>query len=140
MQDAQIGLVQDSFAKVIPIKEAAAAIFYDRLFEIAPEVRRLFTGDITVQGAMLMATLGSVVNGLRDLDRIVPVAQSLAVRHVDYGVTPDHYSLVGQALLDTLAKGLGDGFDADTRNAWAAAYDTLSSVMITAAYGETAPA
>lgn len=135
MQDTHIGLVQGSFAKVLPIKEAAAAIFYDRLFQIAPELRPLFTGDIVRQGAMLMATLATVVNGLRDLDRIVPVAQALAIRHVGYGVTPDHYALVGQALLDTLETGLGDGFDAPTREAWVAAYDTLSSVMIEAAYG-----
>ena len=140
MHDVQIGLVQDSFAKVVPIRDAAAAIFYDRLFEIAPEVRPLFAGDISDQGSKLMATLGGVVNGLRDLDKIVPVAQSLAIRHVGYGVTPDHYALVGQALLYTLAKGLGDGFDAETRDAWVAAYGTLSAVMIEAAYGETAPA
>ena len=140
MHDVQIGLVQDSFAKVVPIRDAAAAIFYDRLFEIAPEVRPLFAGDISDQGAKLMATLGGVVNGLRDMDKIVPVAQSLAIRHVGYGVTPNHYALVGQALLYTLAKGLGDAFDTATRDAWVAAYGTLSAVMIEAAYGETAPA
>ena len=134
MTPDQITLIQDSFKKVAPISDTAAAIFYERLFEIAPEVKPLFKGDITEQGAKLMTTLGVVVNGLRNLDKIVPVAQQLAVKHVDYGVTADHYAPVGEALIFTLDKGLGDDFTADLKESWLTAYTTLSSVMIGAAY------
>ncbi|MEM6373022.1 MAG: globin family protein [Pseudomonadota bacterium] len=134
MTPEQIDKVQDSFAKVVPIKDAAAEIFYARLFEIAPEVKPLFKSDMTEQGAKLMATLGAVVNGLRNLPAIVPVAEKLAQGHVAYGVQPDHYPHVGAALIDTLDKGLGDAFTPDVREAWATAYATLSGVMIAAAY------
>lgn len=138
MQETEIELVQKSFAEVAPRAGEAAELFYARLFEIAPEVRPLFKGDMADQGAKLMTTLGVVVNGLRDLDRIVPVAQALARQHVGYGVTAAHYPSVGAALLHTLKTALGDGFDAETEAAWAAAYGTLSEVMIDAAYGGTA--
>ena len=134
MNDDQITLVQESFAKVVPIKDAAAEIFYNRLFEIAPAVKPMFKGDMAEQGAKLMTTLGVVVNGLRDLDKIVPVAEKLAVGHIDYGVTAEHYESVGAALLFTLKTGLGDDFTADVEAAWTTAYTTLSSVMINAAY------
>jgi len=134
MEDTQIQLVQDSFAKVVPIAPQAATIFYDRLFEIAPGVKPYFKGDIDEQGNKLMTTLGVVVNGLRDLDKIVPVARQLAVKHLDYGVQPEDYEPVGAALLFTLQTGLGDAFDAETEAAWTAAYTTLSHVMIEAAY------
>lgn len=134
MTPEQITLVQDSFAKVAPISDAAAALFYARLFEIAPDVKPLFKGDMTDQGAKLMATLGVVVNGLNNLAPIVPVAERLAIAHVDYGVTARHYPFVGAALIYALEQGLGDGFTADTCAAWQAAYDTLSGVMIGAAY------
>ena len=62
----------------------------------------------------------------------MPVAQQLAVRHGGYGVKPAHYAVVGAALIDTLAKGLGDAFTTDTRLAWETAYGTLSAVMISA--------
>lgn len=138
MTPDQITLIQESFAKVAPISDAAAEIFYNRLFEIAPDVKPYFKGDMTEQGAKLMATLGVVVNGLRDLDKIVPVAQQLAIRHVDYGVKAQDYTPVGEALIYTLEKGLGDDFTADLKESWLAAYGTLSSVMIAAAYeGET---
>lgn len=136
MKEEQIALVQDSFAKVVPIKEAAAEIFYARLFEIAPQVSPMFKEtDLGEQGTKLMATLGVVVNGLKNLEAIVPVAQDLAKRHIGYGVEAQHYEPVGEALIYTLEKGLGDAFDVPTRDAWIAAYTILSTVMINAAYG-----
>jgi nitric oxide dioxygenase len=134
MTPQQVALVQGSFAKVAPIAEQAAALFYGRLFETAPETRALFTGDMTAQGQKLMAAISTVVTNLDDLGAIVPVAQELARRHVVYGVRAEHYAPVGAALLWTLEKGLGDDFTTDVGAAWAAAYSTLSDVMIAAAY------
>ena len=134
MTPAQVELVQDSFVKVAPIAEQAAALFYGRLFEIAPEVRSLFDGDMTEQGRKLMATLAVVVNGFASLDAILPAASALAKRHVAYGVTPGHYAPVGEALLWTLERGLGAGWTQDLAAAWAAAYATLSQFMIGEAY------
>jgi len=133
MTPVQIQLVQSSFAKVLPIAEPAAATFYARLFELAPPVRALFKGDMVEQGRKLMAMLRTVVNLLDKPDVLVPAAQRLAERHVGYGAQPAHYAVVGEALIDTLAKGLGDAFTPETRAAWLAAYGTLSSVMIAAA-------
>jgi hemoglobin-like flavoprotein len=132
MSPEQITLVQSSFDKVKPIAPQAAEIFYARLFELAPQVRSLFKGDMAEQGRKLMAMLATVVNGLTRLDVIVPAAQQLAVRHVAYGAKAEHYPVVGQALIDTLAKGLGDEFTPEVREAWVAAYGTLSGVMIEA--------
>ena len=49
MTSEQIKMVQDSFRKVMPISGAAADLFYDRLFEIAAEVRSLFPDDLVTQ-------------------------------------------------------------------------------------------
>ncbi|MFG1432570.1 globin family protein [Xanthobacter sp. V2C-8] len=134
MNTEQIELVRASFAKVVPIKDAAAGLFYGRLFETAPEVKPLFKGDMTEQGRKLMATLAVVVNGLANLDAILPAVKALAVKHVDYGVVPEDYAKVGAALLWTLEQGLGADFTPDVREAWASAYATLSDAMIQAAY------
>ncbi|WP_226554285.1 globin family protein [Celeribacter naphthalenivorans] len=129
-----IALVQDSFAKIRPMSETAGELFYADLFTSAPEVRPLFTGDINAQGMKLMATLGVVVRGLSDLGAILPVAEDLARKHVDYGVEPAHYDAVGASLLRTLEQGLGADFTPDVREAWVTAYAALSAVMISAAY------
>lgn len=134
MRPEQIDALQASFARVVPISDTAAALFYARLFEIAPHLRPLFGSSFDEQGRKLMAALGTVVSGLRDLDRILPAVEALAVRHVGYGVRPDDYGPVGEALIDTLRQGLGADFTADLAGDWADAYATLSGVMIAAAY------
>jgi nitric oxide dioxygenase len=135
MTPEQIKLVQDSFAKVAPISDQAAVIFYDRLFEVAPQVRAMFPDDMTEQRKKLMATLAVVVGGLSNLESVLPAASALAKRHVAYGATPAHYPVVGGALLWTLEKGLGDAWTPDVAAAWTTAYGTLSGYMISEAYG-----
>jgi nitric oxide dioxygenase len=140
MTPTQVKLIQESFRKVAPISEQAAALFYGRLFEIAPEVKPLFRSDMTEQGRKLMATLAVVVNGLGDLNSILPAASALAKRHVAYGVVPGHYAPVGAALLWTLERGLGAAWTPELAAAWAAAYGILSDFMIGEAYGRPAAA
>ena len=82
MTPEQVKLVQDSFSKVAPIADQAAVIFYDRLFEVAPSVKAMFRDDMTEQRKKLMATLAAVVNGLSNLESILPAASALATRHV----------------------------------------------------------
>jgi hemoglobin-like flavoprotein len=135
MNPSQIKLVQESFAKVAPIADQAAVMFYDRLFAIAPQVKAMFPADMTEQRKKLMATLSVVVNGLGDLETILPAASALATRHVSYGAKAEHYPVVGGALLWTLEKGLGDNWTPEVADAWTAAYEALSGFMISEAYG-----
>jgi hemoglobin-like flavoprotein len=134
MTPDQVQLVQQSFAKVAPISEQASVIFYDRLFEVAPSVRALFPDDMKEQRKKLMATLAVVVGGLTNLEAVLPAASALAKRHVGYGAKPEHYPVVGGALLFTLEKGLGADWTPELAAAWTAAYGTLSTFMITEAY------
>ena len=138
MTPDEVKLVQDSFAKVAPISDKAAEMFYGRLFEIAPQVGAMFPDDMTEQRRKLMATLAIVVNGLNNLDTILPAASALAKRHVGYGALAAHYPAVGEALLWTLEKGLGESWTPQVAAAWTQAYTTLSGFMISEAYGQKA--
>src|ERR1700678_1978385 len=102
MTPDQVKAVQESFSKVAPISEQAAELFYGRLFEIAPAVKPLFRNDMKEQGKKLMGTLAVVVNGLSNLESILPAASALAKKHVGYGVKAADYEPVGAALLCTL--------------------------------------
>jgi nitric oxide dioxygenase len=134
MTPDQIRLVQESFREVVPIKDAAAALFYEKLFAIDGSLRALFREtDMKKQGAKLMAALGFVVHGLSRAEAILPAVQDLARRHVGYGVEEHHYATVGQALIETLEAGLGEAFTQEVRQAWLAAYGLLAGVMIAAA-------
>jgi hemoglobin-like flavoprotein len=140
MTPQQIKLVQDSFKHVLPIKARAATLFYGRLFERKPELRKLFKGDMDEQGKKLMMVLATVVGSLHRPDEILPAVEALGRKHADYGVTEDHYPLVGATLLWTLRQGLGAKFTAEVEAAWAAAYMLLAKVMTDAARRAAKPA
>ena len=135
MSPEQVKLVQDSFGKVAPIATQAADLFYGRLFEIAPEVRPLFPHDLAEQKKKLMTMLATAVTNLHQVEKIVPAVQDLGRRHAGYGVKDAHYQPVGEALIWTLDKGLGEAFTAPVKDAWLAAYTTLAGVMKEAAAG-----
>ena len=129
MTNEQIKLVQDSFRQVAPIAETAAQLFYARLFELDPDLELLFKGNLSEQGRKLMQMLALAVNSLDRLEQLLPVVRSLGTRHVSYGVREKDYDTVGQALLWTLRKGLGEAFTPDVESAWANVYVTLASAM-----------
>ncbi len=134
MTPEDIALVKESFALVVPIKETAAELFYNRLFAIDPTTAPLFAeADMKIQGMKLMAALAMVVGALDRPDVVVPAAQDLSRRHVGYGVTEAQYGSVGAALLWTLEQGLGAAYTPEVAAAWTAAYVLLSGVMIAAA-------
>lgn len=133
MTPEQVKLVQDSFAKVAPIADTAATLFYNRLFTIAPELRSLFPDDLTEQKKKLMQMIATAVGNLHQVETILPAVEDLGRRHVAYGVTARHYEPVGAALLWTLEQGLGAAFTPAVKEAWTATYTTVAGVMQKAA-------
>ena len=138
MTPEQVRLVQDSFAKVRPIADTAADLFYGRLFEIAPQVRALFPDDMSEQKKKLMAMLGLAVTNLNRPEVVAPAVQDLGRRHVAYGTQEAHYAPVGAALLWTLEQGLGADFTPDVREAWTETYGLVAGLMKSAAAGAPA--
>ena len=129
--------LETTFDLVAPRGEELMDIFYARLFAAAPSVKPLFAGtDLRRQKAMLLSALVLVRKSLRDMDAMVPTLRELGARHVGYGAKPEHYPVVGGALLWTLEKGLGEAWTSDVADAWTAAYGTLSGYMISEAYGK----
>lgn len=134
MNENTVQLVQSSFAKVAPISETAAEIFYGKLFEKNPNLKPLFKGDMKEQGKKLMSMIGTAVGALTKPDVLIPVVQKLGKDHAGYGVTAEMYDTVGEALLETLATGLGDDFTPETESAWTEVYVLLATTMKEAAY------
>jgi len=131
----QISLVQASFRKLQPMEDTTAQLFYKRLFEVDPSTAALFTDDMASQGRKFMQVLAVSVGGLSNMETIVPMVQQLGVRHVRYGVRPEHFDSVRQSLLWTLALILQDAYTEEVREAWATAYAMLAGIMKEAAWG-----
>ena len=127
-------MVKSSFAKVEPIADVAADIFYTQLFKYDPSLKKLFKTDMASQGRKLMAALKLAVSSLDDLEKLVPVLEKMAVTHVKYGVKLDDYTPVGNALIFALKQGLGAEFTPELRSAWSDTYKVVATVMRQAAY------
>lgn len=107
--------------------------FYSRLFVAVPEVREMFPLSMSLQRDRLVAALGYTVSNVDDLDRLAPYLQQLGCDHRRFGVHPDHYGPVGDALLATLGDFLGREWTVDLAHDWADAYALVASTMIAAA-------
>lgn len=129
----EVALVQTSWQKVAPISDTAADLFYGKLFELDPALKDIFPDEMAEQKKKLMQTLAFAVNGLNDLEKIVPAVKALGERHVGYKVKDGHYDSVGQALLWTLKQGLGDGWNEELASAWTTVYTVLATTMKSAA-------
>jgi hemoglobin-like flavoprotein len=129
MTPAQQALVQASFAKVVPIADTAATLFYEDLFRRDPSLRALFKEDMTDQRQKLMVTIGTAVASLGDWASIAPAVAALGQRHAAYGVKTEDYDTVGKALITALQKGLGDAFTPAVKEAWLACYAAVAVEM-----------
>jgi hemoglobin-like flavoprotein len=133
MTPEQITLVQTSWEKVKPISDKAAELFYGKLFELDPELKDMFKGDMAEQGRKLMMMINTAVNALNNIEGIVPAVQDLGKRHAGYGVQDKDYDTVAAALLWTLEAGLGDEFTPEVKGAWTDTYVLLATTMKDAA-------
>ncbi|MCS6823515.1 MAG: globin domain-containing protein [Cytophagaceae bacterium] len=130
MNTQQIELVKSTWGYVLAHSGEAMELFYGRLFEIAPEVRPLFKEDIKIQAQKLKKMVTLIVAKLNKLEEIENEIKYLAQKHEGYGAKPEHYHIVGEALLWTLEKGLKDRWTDEVKEAWVAVYSILSNAMI----------
>lgn len=133
MTPEQISLVHTSWRNLFPHAVKFTKTFYDRLFEIDPELKFLFEKPMHQQLQKLFSALGLIVKELDNLDALTPVVRQLAVDYVKYGVKEKDYDSIGVALLWSLRQNLGEDFTKATKEAWIIAFTTLSSTMKTTA-------
>ena len=132
MTPKQVALVQTSFAAVVPKAATAADLFYERLFELAPEVRPMFADDLSGQKKKLIDTLAYAVDSLTQPEKLGAEIEALGERHADYGTKVEQFTPVGTALLFALEQVLGEGFTPAVADAWETVYSDLSRAMIDA--------
>jgi hemoglobin-like flavoprotein len=125
--------LETSFDLVADRGDELMDVFYSRLFAAAPAVRPLFPADLARQKTMLLGALILLRKSLRDLDAIVPTLRSLGARHVGYGAEPEHYPVVGAALIASMASIAGNDWQPEYEAAWSVAFELVAGAMIAGA-------
>jgi hemoglobin-like flavoprotein len=127
----ELDALETSFDLVAADGDRLMDVFYARLFAAAPAVRPLFAGtDLRRQKSMLLAALVLLRKSLRNLDAVVPTLRALGARHVAYGAQPEHYPVVGEVLIASMAEVAGDAWRPEYERAWAAAYGVVAGAML----------
>jgi methyl-accepting chemotaxis protein len=123
--------LETSFDLIAPRGDELMDDFYDRLFAAAPAVKPLFAGtDLKRQKTMLLGTLVLLRKSLRNLEPIVPKLRELGARHVAYGARPEHYPVVGEVLLASMAVVAGPAWTPEFERAWGEAFSVVAGAMI----------
>ena len=127
----ELELLETSFDLVAADGDALMDTFYAGLFAAAPAVQPLFADtDLRRQKAMLLSALVLLRKSLRNLDAAVPTLRALGARHVAYGARPEHYPVVGEVLIASMAQVAGDAWRPEYARAWGVAFDVVAGVML----------
>ena len=132
MTPEQAKLVKETWARMAPDLGRAGELFYNRLFQAAPDTRGLFTGDVQVQQARFLDMLARVVAASDDLEGLRPQLHELGRRHQGYGVRPEHYESFAEALVWTLQVILGPDLTPEAEAAWCALLEETAERMLEA--------
>jgi hemoglobin-like flavoprotein len=127
---AEIVRVRSSFDMVFANATDMMTDFYDRLFELAPEFRPMFPADVSVLKQDFISKLAVLVGSLDQTTGLLAGADLLGRNHQRYGVKPEHYPVVGEALLWSLANGLGPQWTDEVEQAWRKVYGVIAQRMI----------
>lgn len=139
LSDDEIDLLHDTLLILQERKELATSVFYENLFEIDPNLRPMFGEDLSEQSNKALFAFGAVVAQIHDLDVCREMTRGLATRHVGYGVLPEHYPKVGEAVILTVSRVMEDAMTSEIESAWQKAYDAIANAMIETAYRPLPP-
>ncbi|MFN3317033.1 MAG: globin domain-containing protein [Raineya sp.] len=131
MTEEQKNLVKQSFPKILAGTLSSSTILYEKLFELVPDAKDLFKNtSLDRQSQMLIAAIGKIVKSIDNWDTVKPDLEAIAARHVNYGLSPEHFVFFGQALMYMFKSSLQDNWTKELEDAWKAVYQNVSEVMI----------
>jgi len=111
------------------------SLFYKTMFANRPEVLHYFNKAHQVNQAQPKALADSVIayaTHIEELDKLGPLVQKIAERHVALAILPAHYFIVHDNLMKAIGVFLGDAATTEIAAGWSEAVLFLAYVCITA--------
>ena len=129
MTSEQKRLIRESYPNIREVAGPLVQLFYGRLFQTAPSLRTMFRNDIGIQARKFSDMLDVLVEGLEDFDRQQAILRAMGLRHVAYGVVPEHYDVLSSAFLWALGHMMYPDFPPRLKDAWAALIQEVGDAM-----------
>jgi hemoglobin-like flavoprotein len=133
MTPKQIDLIRKSFDTMWPMRRDIADLCYSRFFELAPDARDLFRGDMERQRLKLMDMIAALVGSLDERLLFQSIVTHSGRQHARFGVQRSQYVAMGEALIWSLECKFGTSLTPELRDAWRALYATVQVEMLRAA-------
>ena len=110
--------------------EAITTAMYKVLFSKYPQTQELFKDASKDQHKKLANAVYAYAENIDKLENLGKGIEKMASVHVKTNVKPEHYPMVGDALLQAIKTVLGDGATDEVMKAWEEAYGFLAHVLI----------
>jgi len=132
--DTASSLIQQSWDSTLErcSPEEIGDCIYDTLFQIAPNLRHLFSKPKEIMAMKLVGIVGALVALSAHPETVDEVVRDLGRRHVTYGVASHHVPVMKQAIIAVLERMLGENWDARTSKAWNELWDVSATAMMKA--------
>ncbi len=137
LTEPQIELLESSFQLIAPKGPELVEKFYGELFAQHPELRSMFSDDIHKQEKALLSALRVVVKSLTKPETLVRALTTMGARHANYGAQVEHYPVVKDILLQTMASLAGDAWTPNVAEVWHTALNLVGQTMADAQTQET---
>jgi hemoglobin-like flavoprotein len=130
MNASAAATVRASFAALAPKLPLLVERFYATLFSAHPELRVMFPQDMARQRDHLAAAFAVLVRNVDSLQAMEESLMGLGARHVAFGTLPEHYPMVRDALLESIAAAAQPAWTPQMEEAWRAALNAVCAVML----------
>lgn len=125
-----IELIKATAPVVAEHAESITSAMYEILFFKHPELKELFKNAEPDQHKKLAAAVVAYAGNIDNLGVLSKAVEKMAQTHVGASVKPEHYPIVGGALLEAISQVLGDAATPEILNAWREAYFFLADILI----------
>ena len=125
-----VNLLRGSFDRLRPLGVSATHLFYDRLFDEAPQRRSIFGETIDTQAQKLWESLEFVFDTLDDPQNLDPALRKLGAHHAQFNLEQADYDLVSSILIDLVSGTLGQEWTEAHANVWRDLMAHVSKTMM----------
>ncbi|MEV4758779.1 globin domain-containing protein [Micromonospora sp. NPDC049559] len=122
-------LLKESWVLVEDRQEKLAQHFYARMFLTSPALRDLFPVQMSGQRDRLLEAIVTAMQTIDDPEHLDDYLRALGRDHRKYHVLPEHFTIMGAALLDALRTCAAEQWSIEYDQAWADAYRVISERM-----------
>ncbi|MDH5465740.1 MAG: globin domain-containing protein [Thiovulaceae bacterium] len=130
MTQQTIDIVKSTAPVIKEHGEAITSAMYPILFEKYPQTKELFANSDKDQYKKLANAVYAYAANIDKLENLGSGIETMALAHVKTKVQPEHYPMVGDAVLTAIKQVLGDAATDEIINAWKEAFFFLADVLI----------